>query len=275
MNTLLLVACSVLFMGTVIQPAHAQKINLGEVLVVNMPVLKSGADTGTFESHVIDEILPYWDALGDQVETHFFRADRGKDIGRYWIVWNVKTREHRKMLLPENQESGFSPDVLEKVGQASTLSTRYVSQEGGYTDYELIGAERITALPEVELLGIHYIQVRKDRRAAFDEFVRETLHPALVGQIPGMDLLYYKGVRGEHAGQYLTIFAIESVEARERYWPTNAPETKALKDAFEPLVSIARQLSTYLVEDSYLKADTGAAAAIFESLEWTDFAFLK
>lgn len=269
------VACFALMTGLSVQALHAQTIQLGEVLVVHTPAVAPDADRGAFESHVMDSLLPRWDELGEGIESHLFRADRGKDQGSYWMVWSFDTRARREATRPENDGSGFSQSVLEQIGSSVQPATEYVSGEGGFTDYELIGADSIRSLPGVELLGVHYIQVREDRQAAFDAFVRDTLHPALVGQIPGMDLLYYKGVRGEHEGRYLTIFAIESVEAREQYWPTGSSETQALKDAFEPLGDIARRLRTYLVEDSYLKADTGAAAAIFESLEWTDFAFLK
>jgi hypothetical protein len=117
---------------------------------------------------------------------------------------------------------------------------------------------------------MHYIKVRPDRRDQFEAFVRDKLHPALVGTIPGMSLLYYRGVRGRAAGSYITIFAIESVQRREQFWPTDASEAEAVKEAFRPLKSLARDLSAYLVEGSYLESST-AAAAYFESREWTDF----
>lgn len=279
MKRLMLVTFSVLLAGP-LQPAFTQTITLGEVLVVHTPVLNKDADTEAFESHVIDEVLPAWDVLGDQLDTHFFRADRASPtslspVGSYWLVWNFQTSDDRSTLLPGNEASGFSSAVLERVGKAALPSTRFLDHEGGYTDYVLVGAEAIEALPEVALLGAHFIEVKEARQAAFDAFVRESLHPALVGTLYGMDLLYYKGVRGANKGQYLTIFAIESVEAREYYWPTDASETSALMDAFKPLNAIARELETYLVPGSYLKRESGAAAAIFESLNWTDVAFLK
>ncbi|MEE9148296.1 MAG: hypothetical protein V3U27_12945, partial [Candidatus Tectomicrobia bacterium] len=260
--------------------SQEEKIKLGEILVVHTPMLKKGADAEAFESHVLDEVLPAWGVLGTQVDTHFFRADRASPtslspVGSYWLLWNIETQKQRATMLPRNEASGFSSAVLEKVGKAVMPATRFLDKEGGYTDYVLVGAEDIENVPEVALLGAHFIEVKEDRKAEFDAFVRETLHPALVGKIYGMNLLYYKGVRGANKGQYVTIFAIESVQAREHYWPTDASETNALMEAFKPLRPIARELETYLVPDSYLKAESGAAAAIFESLNWTDFALLK
>ncbi|GEM_PF-1623985 len=254
--------------------ATAQKVQLGEVLVVNTPAVKPGIDAGAFEAQVLSQTMPAWAALGSDVESHFFRADRGKSMGSYWLVWSFPTTEARARSLPPDG-SGFSRASQQLAGEAARLPESFVSAAGGYTDYELIGADKIAALPEVELLGVHYIQIRPDKADAFDAFVRDTVHPALVGKIPGMDLLYYKGVRGEMVGSYLLIFAIETHEDRARYWPTGSSETQTLKDAFAPLKPIAEALKDYQVPGTYLEADGGAAAAIFESIEWTDFAILK
>ncbi len=255
--------------------ASAQRVQLGEVLVVQTPVLAPSTDAGTFEAHVLDRALPAWDAVDAAGEAHFFRADRGKDTGSYWIVWSYPTVEARQRSLPAGDASGFSDAVRRAAGADARLPASLVIDQGGYTDYALVADGSSIALPEVEVLGVHYIQVRPDRSDAFDAFVRERLHPALVGTIPGMDLLYYKGVRGTSAGQYLLIFAIATPADRAHYWPTDSSETDALGAAFAPLNDLARELASYQVEGTYLEAESGAAAAIFESLEWTDFAILR
>ena len=275
MNMFVCVVFLAFFLATIAQPARGQKVKLGEVLVINTLDLKPDADPAAFESHVTEKMLPSWDALKEGGETHFFRADRGKDQGSYWMVWSFETEDQRDAMRPGGEGSGFSAAAFEKVGKAGALPAEFLSDEGGFTDYELIGADRIDRLPEVELLGVHYIKVRPDRSDAFDEFVRDTLNPALVGQMRGMDLLYYKGVEGDQKGNYLTVFAIGTHEDREYYWPTGAPETEALSEAFAPLKEIAQRLKTYLVPGTFPDVDTGLAAAIFESIEWTDFAILK
>jgi hypothetical protein len=123
----------------------------------------------------------------------------------------------------------------------------------------------------VEILGFHYQQVRPGREAAFERFVTDTLYTALAKRTPGMHLIYYRNVNGASVSNYATIYAIETVAARERYWPTGAPETEATKSAFRPLKAVALSLSKYLVPGSYLEEDSGAAAAYFESLDWTDY----
>ncbi len=75
-----------------------------------------------------------------------------------------------------------------------------------------------------------------------------------------MNLLYYKAVAGDDKGSYITIYAIESVSARERFWPTGGKEQDIVKQLFEPHKELALELSSYLVEDSYLGPETGAGA---------------
>lgn len=246
-----------------VQPTEAQTMKLGEVLVVSTPT--PGADAEAFESFVTGEAAPAWKAAAPGLSMHLLRADRGEREGDYLTLWIAETRVNRDATLPDDQMSPFSQELLAKVGDTST----YLNA-GSYTDYELIGASQLGELPSCDILGIHSYQVKPDREAAFEQFVRDTLHPALADKIPGMPLLYFKAVRGEHTGSYVLVFAIATVADRERYWPTGQPETDALRAAFKPFVAIASDLRSYLIDGSYLTAE-GAAAPVFESLEWTDF----
>jgi hypothetical protein len=86
-----------------------------------------------------------------------------------------------------------------------------------------------------------------------------------------MNLYYYKAIAGKDKGAFITIYAIESVEARERFWPTGGQEQEIVKQLFGPYKELALELSSYLVENSFLGPESGGGAAYFESLEWTDF----
>ena len=246
-----------------VQPAEAQTMRLGEVLVISTPT--PGPDTEAFESFVAGEAAPAWKAAAPGLSLHLLRADRGDRDGEYLTLWIAGTRTNRDATLPDDDTAPFSKEVLEKVGDTST----YLNA-GSYTDYELIGAGQLGELPSFDILGIHSYKVKPGRGAAFEQFVRDTLHPALASSIPGMPLLYFKAVRGEHTGSYVLVFAIATVADRERYWPTGQPEMDAVRAAFKPMAAIASELRSYLVDGSYLTAE-GAAAPVFESLEWTDF----
>jgi hypothetical protein len=243
-------------------------MKLTSLLVVDTPA-RAGGDAA-YRDFVAGEAAAAWNNKIPGIELHVFHADRGGRKGSDLLVWALGSPERRAAYPGENRRAPFSRAVVEKLGSLSRPHTEYLNESGTYTDYELIGADRIRELPSVEILGVHYIKVRHDRQEQFESFVRDKLHPALIGTIPGMSLLYYKGVRGREAGSYITIFAIESVLRREQFWPTDASEAEAVREAFRPLKSLARELSAYLVEGSYLDSST-AAAAYFESREWTDF----
>lgn len=164
----------------------------------------------------------------------------------------------------------FKADRGDRNGDFVLATTQSGKKIDGSTEYRLIGAEKLPPPRTIGILGVHYIKVKPERSKDFEKFVVEKLHPA-VGQIlPDMQLLYYKAIAGENVGTYITIFAIESTDARHKYWPAGAPETEILKKAFQPFTKLATELSTYLVNGSYLEPGSGAAA-IYESKEWTDF----
>lgn len=139
-----------------------------------------------------------------------------------------------------------------------------------FTQYQLIGANKIKSFRNIGILGIHYLKVKPNRADAFEKFVVDKLHPAVGELLPDMQLLYYKATDGKNKDGYITVFGIESTGARHKYWPEGAPETRLVKDAFKPLNNLALELATYLVEGSYLEP-SGGGAAYFESKEWTDY----
>ena len=232
--------------------AGAQGIQLTEILITAEPV---GADVEGLIAKA-----PSWAANAPGTGLYVFRADRGRRDDEPILVWTFDSPD-RRGAYPAADGLPFSKDLLESAGVAS-----YVDD---YAEYELIGGA--AELPIVEILGFHYQQVRPGREAAFERFVTDTLYAALAKRTPGMHLLYYRNVNGASVSNYATLYAIETVATRELYWPTGAPETEAVKSGFRPLKSVALSLSKYLVPGSYLEEDSGAAAAYFESLDWTDY----
>jgi hypothetical protein len=126
----------------------------------------------------------------------------------------------------------------------------------------------VGTLPDVDVLGIHYIKVRPERADAFEQFVGRTLHPAVANLRPDLRLLYYKAVAGPDTGNYIALFALTR-ESRDKYWPGGS-DSDDLREAFKPVRPLTTELSTYLVEGSAL-TDPKFAAAGFESRTWTDF----
>jgi hypothetical protein len=183
-------------------------------------------------------IVPLDAAPSSAAEGGVFQADRGDRKGQYLVITTSAAK------------AGSAPEG----GRAS--------------EYRLLSPETAGTLPDVDVLGIHYIKVRPDRADAFEQFVGRTLHPAVANLRPDLRLLYYKAVAGPDAGSFIALFALTR-ESRDKYWPGGS-DSDDLRKAFKPVRSLTTELSTYLVEGSAL-TDPKFAAAVFESRTWTDF----
>ena len=167
----------------------------------------------------------------------------------------------------------FQADRGGRKGQYLVVTARApmagsTSAGGGASVYQLLSPATVGTLPDVDVLGIHYIKVRPERAVAFEQFVGRTLHPAVANIRPDLRLLYYKAVAGPEAGNYIALFALTR-ESRDKYWPGGS-DSDDLRTALRPVQPLTTELVTYLVEGSAL-TDPKFAAAVFESRTWTDF----
>ena len=129
--------------------------------------------------------------------------------------------------------------------------------------YELIGARQLGLLPTVDVLGVHYIQVRPGHGAAFEEFVTEKMNAAVGNPRPDLRFLSYKGANG----RYFTIIAITNA-ARGKYWK-NGDDSDELCAAFTPAIrALTEELKPFLVPGSW-GVDT--VVNTFEAREWADW----
>ena len=230
---------------------RAQTMKLGDVLIFNIPDLKPEADARAFEAHIVSTVLPAAKKAAPGADITLVRKDRGNHRGQYLLVCTADPSACRKS----------RPDLGPLVAGAARD-----------IEYRLVAPEKAGALPIVDVLGIHYIKVRPDRLEAFDRFVAEKLHPTVGNLRPDLRLLYYKPVRGDEAGNYITVFALTKA-SRDKYWPKGS-DSADVKAAFGPSVTaLTSELSSYLVEGSY--ATGNLAAAVFESKEWADWVVIQ
>ena len=252
------------------QVLHAQGMKMGEVIMISNSGIRKGVKPEALQKWVNDEIASSWNKKYPGTSMHLFHADRGDGKGKFLLVTSTIRAAYREAL-PSG--SPFD-DVLTDENINSKKSADFLTKPNAYTEYSLIGAEQLKSLPVAGILGIHYIKVKPERAADFEKLVVDKLHPSVAQLFPDMQLLYYKAVAGDHKGEYITIFTIKSVAARDKYWPAGAPETETLKKRFEPLKNLAVELGDFLVTDSYLKPESGGAAAYWEAIKWTDFVYV-
>ena len=257
-----------------VEMVHPQGMKMGEVIMISNSSIRKGVKPEALQRWMNDEIASSWNRKYPGTSMHLFHADRGDAKGKFLLMTSTIRAAYREAL-PEG--SPFNDDqqttITDDVNPRSF--SNFLSKTDDYTEYSLIGAENFKSLPVAGILGIHYIKVKPERSADFEKLVVDKLHPSVGKLFPDMQLLYYKAVGGDHKGDYITIFAIKSVEARDKYWPAGAPETETLKKGFDPLKKLAAELGEYLVADSYLKPESGGAAAYFEAMKWTDFVYVQ
>lgn len=259
-------SCIVLF--ALPQAAGGQTIRLGEAMVFYVPDLKPDADVKAFEAYVAGQVAPAWAKQAPGMTLTLVKKDRGNRQGKYMLVWTTDTLAHHQRFASASGEFPFTPTLTASAGDFRTGLAPFLSGPGKYVEYHLVSPEKVGApLPEVDVLGNHYIKVRPDHVPAFDRFVGTTLHPAVGNLRPDLRLLYYKPIRGEEPGNYVTVFALTKA-SRDKYWPKGS-DSEDVKAAFSPPIkALTSDLQSHLVDGTW---GVGMAAAVFEAKEWADW----
>lgn len=253
------------------RPASAEILTLGQVLVFHAPDLKPGADLTAFETLVTGTLAPAWAKAAPGTVLTLVKKDRGPRAGQYLLVWRTDTIAHHRSIAATSGDYPFSAAVTANAGDVRTALAPFVSGPGKFSEYHLVAPDKVgAALPGVDVLGNHYIKVKTDRVAAFDQFIAAKLHPAVGNLQPDLRFLYYKPVRGEEAGNYITVVALTKA-SRDKYWPKGA-DSDVLKATFTPPIkALATELETFLVPGTW---GTGMTAAVYEAKEWGDWTVL-
>lgn len=220
--------------------AQAQQMTITLTPQIGLGTLAQAppATDPTFEATTLKQIgplKPTSQAVGDVM---LLRKDRGPHPGRYAIFVTAGPGEGRYV---------------------SSVSRTFPTVRS----YQLIGADTIGPLPTVDVLAVHYIQVRPERAAAFDQFVTGKLNPAVANLRPDLRFLYYKS----QDGGYITVVGITKA-SRDKYWPGGS-DSDDLKAAFTPAVrNLASELQTFLIDGSW---GTGMTAQVYEAKDWADW----
>jgi hypothetical protein len=83
-----------------------------------------------------------------------------------------------------------------------------------------------------KVFGIHEIELQPGVEPdAYERFFAEEVVPTV--ELPGWKIHLLKGDRGVRTGKYLLLFEIESLEARDRYFPAPGDESAEFTQFFE------------------------------------------
>jgi hypothetical protein len=83
-----------------------------------------------------------------------------------------------------------------------------------------------------KLFGLHEIELQPGVASGdYERFFAEEVAPTV--ELPGWKTHLLKGDRGERAGKYLVLLEIESLEARDRYFPRPGEESEEFTQFLE------------------------------------------
>src|SRR5688572_30459699 len=132
-----------------------QGMKIGNTLVLSHPTLNKNVNPETFQTFITNEILPIINGERQGPTYHLFKADRGHQKGEFLLVGETEKIEEAKGIYAE---SPFNRIKL----NGSKHFRDFVSNPDAFTEYQLIGWDRIKSLPKAGILGIHSIQVKKE-----------------------------------------------------------------------------------------------------------------
>ncbi len=110
-----------------------------------------------------------------------------------------------------------------------------------------------------KVFGMHTITLRPDvKEADFERYIIEEYLPS-TPRFSGWKPRLLKGDRGEHAGQYILLFEIDGVEARDRYFPAEgqmSEEAQAITRGYTSEVqAVFNKLNTFTASENDIHTD--------------------
>jgi hypothetical protein len=113
---------------------------------------------------------------------------------------------------------------------------------------------RKEALSMAKVFGMHMIALLPGVKAEdFEKFVAEEVY-----QVPSLEgVKYYllKGDRGDREGKYLWMMEIESVEARDRLFPSPGEMSEEVQQSFAALAPVLEKWATFATPMDIITTD--------------------
>ena len=175
------------------------------------------------------------------------KGDRGERDGQYIGAWIFDTVERRDHYFPEPDAAAYPvfAEAYAPMQDIENMGGEYADASPSYTDYVLVGAETVNAMPSCELLGIHTLKVKSGMEHDFEAFV--THHWNTAGGIPGNWSFVYKGDRGADQGDYIWVAAFDPGYMRDAYFPASGASL-AWTEAAAGMQALTNTLSSFLDE---------------------------
>ena len=105
-----------------------------------------------------------------------------------------------------------------------------------------------------KVFGMHMIALHPGVKADdFEKFVIEEVNP--LPNLEGWKSYVLKGDRGDREGKYLWMIEIESVETRDRFFPSPGEMSKEAQQFFEAQASVIEKWATFATPMDVISTD--------------------
>ena len=104
-----------------------------------------------------------------------------------------------------------------------------------------------------KVFGMHMIALKPGVKAEdFERFVVEEVYPA---NIEGWNFYLLKGDRGDREGKYLWMIEVESVETRNRFFPSPGEMSEEAQQYFEAQAAVFEKWATFATPLDVISTD--------------------
>ena len=259
MKKLIIAAAFILFAGT----AFGQTLKKGAIIEIHHFTLNLDPDVtmNQWLDFALNKYLPVWETHYEGIKSLVVKGDRGDEQNK--ICW-INCFESEELRAKYFKDEGIfvlnehGEELLEKVMPTwDELSKLGTSQVEISTDWVIlpINASSNQTLQKGNLLGAHLIKPKLDPDVTMNQyldFVTKKYIPTLEKSFEGWKVFLMKADRGEYTDEYMWLYWIESLEARDRYLDSegnaNDEGNKAFENVqpvFEEMLKLGTWSSTY------------------------------
>ncbi len=105
-----------------------------------------------------------------------------------------------------------------------------------------------------KVFGMHMIALKPGVKAEdFEKFVAEEIYP--LPSLEGSEIYLLKGDRGDREGKYLVMYKFESVEVRDRYFPSPGEMSKEAQQFFASYAVAMERWATFATPVDVISTD--------------------
>ena len=223
-----------------------------EVVSIREIKLKKGTNPVAY-SNAIKIMNNGLEKEGEGINLRLWFGDRGERAGELLQSWTFDRKKDRDFYFPvaEGTDEDYAnmTALAEKIkAPLSPNDPRVESGMDVYTDYVMIGYDKLENPMVGMLTSVHEIEINEGMEAEFEAFVQSDLHPAFQKEGEGMALYILKGDRGTREGKYIAALCFDTIERRDHYYPKPDTPSEAANELNKKLQPVMEGAAKFLKE---------------------------